>query len=334
MNRILLIFLLLVTFVGNIIAQSKPNVKVALDSTYVIIGMPTTIHLEATVSKDQDIKFPDLIRNGGVVAYDDSLRFLLEFGDELPKIDTIDNGNGIKTLKEDLNVFAFDSATLYIPPFDFVYGSDTLSTNSLALKVIVPFDSIEVDPSKFADIKTVIDPEFVFMDYILWIVIPVLLIALLVSAFYGYNYYKKHRRKDNVVVQKVKVPAHITAMNALEELDKKKLWQSGHDKLFQTELTDILRQYIEERFEVNALEKTTDEILEELYELAEQQKSSLQNLKQILQLADLVKFAKYKPLADENQLSFVNAKMFIEQTKFEEKTENENPEDINIESNN
>ena len=62
-----------------------------------------------------------------------------------------------------------------------------------------------------------------------------------------------------------------------------------------------------------------NEILDELYELAEQQKSSLKNLRQVLELADLVKFAKYKPLPDENQLSFMNAKMFVEQTKFIQK---------------
>lgn len=319
MNRILLIIAILFSFVGSIKAQSKPTVKVALDSTYVIIGMPTTIHLEATVSQDQEIKFPDLLRNGGVVAYDDSLRFLLEFGDELPKVDTIDNGNGIKTLKEDINVFAFDSATLYIPPFDFVYGSDTLSTNSLALKVIIPFDSIEVDPSKFADIKTVIDPVFVFMDYIWWFISPLLIILALVGIYFGYKYYKKVKSNQPEVVKvEKKLPAHVIAMTALQALSEKKLWQSGHDKQYQTELTDILRQYIEDRFYVNAMEKTSDEIIDNLYELAEQQKSSLSNLKQILQLADLVKFAKYKPLPDENQLSFMNAKMFVEQTKFEQ----------------
>ena len=98
-------------------------------------------------------------------------------------------------------------------------------------------------------------------------------------------------------------------------MSEKKLWQNGRDKQYHTELTDILRQYIEQRFEVPAMEKTSDEILDELYELAETQKASLANLKQILSIADLVKFAKYQPLADENQLSFMNAKMFVEQTK-------------------
>lgn len=318
MKRILLLFTLILSSLSLSYAQ-RPSVKVALDSTYVIIGMPTTIHLEATVSNGQDIKFPDVLRNGGVVAYDDSLQFLLELGEDLPKVDTVSVDNNLITLKEDINVFAFDSATLYIPPFDFICGHDTVSTNSLALRVVVPFDSIEVDPSKFADIKTVIDPEFVLMDYIWWIISPLLIVLLIIVGYFGYKYYKTHKSNEPVIIkEEKKLPAHVIAMNALQVLADKKLWQNGQDKQFQTELTDILRQYIEDRFYVNALEKTSDEILDELYELSEQQKSSLQNLKQILQLADLVKFAKYKPLADENQLSFMNAKMFVEQTKFEQ----------------
>ena len=79
------------------------------------------------------------------------------------------------------------------------------------------------------------------------------------------------------------------------------------------------------------MEKTSDEILDELYELAESQKASLSNLKQILSIADLVKFAKYQPLADENQLSFMNAKMFVEQTKKIEIQENIDETDKNEE---
>ena len=319
MKKILLLATLLISAIASVNAQ-RPTVKVALDSTYVIIGMPTTIHLEATVAEGQDIKFPDVASKGGVEAFDDSLRYLLELDDVMPKIDTLTSSSGLLTLKEDLTVFAFDSATLYIPPFEFVTAGDTLTTNSLALRVVVPFDSIEVDPAKFVDIKTVIDPDFVFMDYIWWLLTPLIIILLIVAAYFGYRYYLKHKTEQPVEVkEEEKLPAHVIAMNALEALAGKKLWQSGHDKQFQTELTDILRQYIEDRFAVNAMEKTSDEILDELYELSEQQKSSLSNLKQVLQLADLVKFAKYKPLPDENQLSFMNAKMFVEQTKFIQK---------------
>lgn len=314
----LVAFFLLLSSLSPLPAQQS-KVKVALDSTYVIVGMPTTIHLEALVPQGQAIQFPDFTKRGGVVAYDDSASYLLELAeDKIPAIDTVkaDEG-GLTTLRQDVEVFCFDSATLFIPPFAFVTSQgDTLSTNSLALRVVVPFDSIQIDPAKFCDIKDVVDPEFVIWDYIWWVLTPLLILLAAAAAWFGWRYYQQHKKDAPVVVKKEKpLPPHVIAMNALEELAGKKLWQQGKDKQYQTELTDILRQYIEARFGVPAMEKTSDEILDELYELAETQKASLVNLKQVLTLADFVKFAKFVPLADESQLSFMNAKMFVEQTK-------------------
>lgn len=297
----------------------QPKVSVEMDSTYVTFGCPMTFHLQATVPEGQQIQFPqDVARRGGIVAYDDSLQFLLELDTFHPlRIDTIEHAGGQYVLREDITVFAFDSAALYIPPFEFVCQSgDTLRTNSLALKVFVPFEQVEVDPQKFVGMKDVEDPEFVFLDYIWYFLIPLLVIALAVAGWFGWRYYKAHKKDAPVVVPKAKpLPAHVVAMQALDALAEKKLWQNGRNKEFHTELTDILRLYIEQRFNVPAMEKTTDEILDELYELAESQKASLTNLKQILSMADLVKFAKFNPMADENQLSFMNSKMFVEQTK-------------------
>ena len=317
-RNIFALVLLLLTAVTPLRAQ-QPTVSVRMDSTYVTFGCPMTFHLEAVVPEGQQILFPqNVLQQGGIVAYDDSAQYLLELDDfEAPRVDTVKTEGGLTTLHEDITVFAFDSATLYIPPFEFVTSvGDTLRTNSLALKVFVPFEEIEVDPEKFAGFKDVEDPEFVLLDYIWYFLWPLIILAVLVAAWFGWKYYQRHKANAPVVVVKEKpVPAHIVAMQALEALSDKKLWQNGRDKQYHTELTDILRQYIERRFEVPAMEKTSEEILDELYELAESQKASLANLKQILSIADLVKFAKYQPLADENQLSFMNAKMFVEQTK-------------------
>lgn len=297
----------------------QPRVSVEMDSTYVIFGCPMTFHLQAVVPEGQSILFPqDVTRQGGIVAYDDSASYLLELDSFHPlQVDTVQQSGGMLTLQEDVTVFVFDSASFYIPPFEFVCSSgDTLRTNSLALKVFVPFEKVEVDPQKFVGLKDVQDPEFVFMDYIWYFLLPLIVLALAAAAYFGWRYYKTHRPDTPVEAPKVKpLPAHVVAMQALDELAGKKLWQNGRNKEFHTELTDILRQYIEQRFNVPAMEKTTDEILDELYELAESQKASLANLKQILSMADFVKFAKYQPLADENQLSFMNSKMFVEQTK-------------------
>lgn len=316
---ILLAALLLHLATAGTLWAQQPTVSVKMDSTYVTFGCPMTFHLEAVVPEGLQILFPqNVLQQGGIVAYDDSAQYLLELDDfEAPRVDTVKTEGGLTTLHEDITVFAFDSATLYIPPFEFVTSvGDTLRTNSLALKVFMPFEEIEVDPQKFAGFKDVEDPEFVLLDYIWYFLWPLIILAVLVAAWFGWKYYQRHKANAPVVVVKEKpIPAHIVAMQALEALSDKKLWQNGRDKQYHTELTDILRQYIERRFEVPAMEKTSEEILDELYELAESQKASLANLKQILSIADLVKFAKYQPLADENQLSFMNAKMFVEQTK-------------------
>ena len=316
---ICLVAILLHAASANMLWAQQPTVSVQMDSTYVTYGCPMTFHLQAIVPEGQPILFPqDVLKRGGIVAYDDSAQYLLELDDfNQPQIDTVQQSNGMLTLQQDLTVFAFDSATLYIPPFEFVSSAgDTLRTNSLALKVFVPFEQVEVDPEKFCDLKDVQDPEFVLMDYIWWFLIPLIVLAMIAGGWYGWRYWQQHKENKPVEEPKAKpIPPHIEAMQALDDLAAKKLWQNGQEKLFYTELTDILRFYIERRFDVQALEKTTDEILDELYELAESQKASLTNLKQILQLADLAKFAKYKPLPDENQLSFMNAKMFVEQTK-------------------
>lgn len=329
MNRIFKTAAVVLCLWGSAVASDaqQPKVSVEMDSTYVTFGCPMTFHLQAIVPEGQQIIFPqDVLKHGGIVAYDDSAQYLLELDTFKPlSIDTVQQESGFVTLREDVTVFAFDSATFYIPPFEFLSQTgDTLRTNSLALKVFVPFESIEVDPQKFVGLKDVEDPEFVFMDYIWYFLIPFFILAALAAGWFGWQYYKKHKKDAPVVVPKTKpLPPHVIAMNALDNLAEKKLWQNGRDKEFHTELTEILRQYIEARFAVPAMEKTSDEILDELYELAESQKASLTNLKQILSIADLVKFAKYHPYADENQLSFVNSRMFVEQTKKVEVEETE-----------
>mgnify|MGYP006872979571 FL=1 len=315
-----LLSLLLTVVPALAIAQARVTAR--LDSTYVVLGMPTVIHLEASVPEGQSIEFPHLDPRG-IVAWDDTTAFLLEWADR-PTIDTLATQNGMTTLRQDLEVFPFDSASLFIPAFPFVYAGDTLRTNDLALKVIQPFDSLEIDPEKFFDIKDVLTPDIVIWDYIGWVLWPLLVIALAVAAWYGWRYYRRYKRHQPVVVKPKKVvPPNVVALQALDALQEKHLWQNGKSKQFHTELTDILRIYIEGRFSVPAMEKTTDEILDELYELHESQHSSMNSLHQILTLADLVKFAKYEPMADENQLSFMNARMFVTQTAPSESTDYE-----------
>lgn len=294
-------------------AQS-PTVKAFLDSTYVIIGSPTTIHIEATVPDHHSLQFP-VYRNGAQIPVSDDMEnFFLEVVGQ-PKVDTVSISNGMLSLRQDIEVFAFDSASLFIPPFPLVLNGDTVYTNALALKVVVPFD-VEVDPQRYADIKAPIEPAFVLLDYAGWFFLLVGILGLCAAIYVGYLYYKKRNLKNMGPVEPVVIilSPYDEAMQALTLLDEKKLWQQGLNKQFYTELVDILRVYVERRFGVSAMEKTSYEILAEMRRVDGVTQSSMQNLKQVLTLSDLVKFAKYEPLPDDNHLSFINVKMFISQT--------------------
>jgi hypothetical protein len=105
------------------------------------------------------------------------------------------------------------------------------------------------------------------------------------------------------------------AVNRLNELNARNLWQQGDVKLYYIELTEILRVYLERRYRIQAHEQTTDEIFAALKDKGLSKESS-NILLQILQLADLVKFAKQQPTAYENEQSMENAIIFIQQTRF------------------
>ena len=296
--------------------------KAELDTPWVAIGMPRVLHLEVTVPEGARVDWPASIGHDGIQAMDfedASKHYLLEFGPNTNwTIDTVHEA-GMQTLSANLQFQAFDSAAMVIAPFKFVVnGTDTLSTQMLALKADNPFVEVPADPQAIQDLKDVLQPRFVLWDYLWWILIVQAICTVLVVGSLWYYEHRKHRKEKTPEGKAAAIkllPAHVTALKALEELNDKKLWQAGQYKLFHTELTDILRRYIEERYEVAAMECTTDQILEELRELTMTQKSSYNNLREVLQMADLVKFAKYEPVPDENQLVYMNTRLFIEQTK-------------------
>ena len=313
-NYLKYILTLILGLVGlqNIVAQA-PVVKAYLDSTYVYIGSPTTIHLEATHKVGEKLLFPEVLP--GIAVQDDTLQYSLTVYD-VPVTDTLGFSGDRVTVRQDVLAYAYDSASLFIPPFAFLTAEgDTLHTNSLALKVVVPFD-VEVDPQKFCDIKDFYTPDFVIWDYAEWVLWPLFVILLVVGAIFLWRYLEERKLRkaaDYVAPVEVREP-HVVAMEALEALGEKKLWQNGFHKQYYTELTDILRLYIHGRFGIPAMEQTSEQILASLRGVDDVSKSCMQNLRQIFSESDLVKFAKYLPIADDNELSYMNAKMFVSQT--------------------
>jgi hypothetical protein len=149
-------------------------------------------------------------------------------------------------------------------------------------------------------------------------ILPWFLLALLVSVIIWLIIKligKFKKVKKEIVIQVPAEPAHIIAFRELEKLQNENLWQNGETKKFYIRLTEIIRQYLENRFGVNSLELTTSETLEALVKTGFKKDGSYNKLRSVLTGADLVKFAKYKPDPAENESGFSNSWDFVSATK-------------------
>jgi uncharacterized protein YukJ len=218
-------------------------------------------------------------------------------------------------LKQIIRITSFDSGYYAIPPFQINYkeaGGQLIQyteTEALLLEVSsVPVNMEE----EIKDIKAPIEAPFTFREALPWI------IGLLLSITIGFvvYYYMKKRKKHEPVFKasaKPKIPPHRIALDALDNLKYKKVWQSGLIKDYHTELTDIVRAYISSRFFIHAHEMTTDEIMDELKGTATNDLAK-QKIRQTFTMADLVKFAKMQPLPLEHDTSLNNAIDFVKET--------------------
>lgn len=213
-----------------------------------------------------------------------------------------------------ITVTSFDTGNYIFPPI-LIFDKDS---NLLATTELLPFrvNTLAVDTaSVFRDIKPIAKAPLTLRE-----LLPIILIALAITAavivilLLYLKYGNRKKRKKVVVIPIVpKEKAHIIALQALEKLRLKKLWENGLVKSYYSELTDILRSYIANRYEVDAREMVTAEIMEAIIDkpVAIHNREALE---QLLSTADLVKFAKWSPLPNDNDLYFKNAKDFIENT--------------------
>ena len=178
-------------------------------------------------------------------------------------------------------------------------NGDSAETSPLLLTV----NTVEVDTSQaFRDIKEIYELPFSWQYWLRqnwpYIAGGLAVLAVLVLVIREV----KRRRREIVPVQPEAPPQplHVRTLLALEAVEKRKLWQQGLVKQHHSEVTDILRAYIEERFSVPALERTTDELMIHL-KLSTMDQGHREQVRNLLQLADMVKFAKWNPSPTENE---------------------------------
>jgi len=303
----LILFLFMAFLVPLHSYAQKITVNAKIDSTMIWIGNQAHLTYEVSQQPNQKVIMP---------AFTDSIPGGLELV-EPGKMDTSKSPDGHLIVTQHYLVTAFKDSLLYIPAFPFVLNGDTVWSKSLSLKVVQPF-KIDTTSKKIADIKPVIDMRFDWRDF-LKTVLLILVILILIGALI-YIFQRFFKKKPVLTENEIKLlqPAHVVALNQLDKIKQEKLWQQGRPKEYHTELTDVLREYIERIFNINSMEMTSEEILDHLRTLRMEQKSTYQSLQQILKLADLVKFAKWNAAPDEHELSLLNAYLFVNQTKIEE----------------
>jgi hypothetical protein len=198
-------------------------------------------------------------------------------------------------------LITFDSGEASIPPIPFSYALSGDSTRRVTFTnpVFVTIHGVTVDPQgDIKDVKPPIGAPWKFEDFLPFLIV----LTTLVAALLGYWYYrrKKRQRAEVLALTKPSIPPTQAALKALHLLEDKKLWQQGKIKEYYSEVTEIIRRFLEDQYGLLALESTSDEIMEQLKLLPDAQ-TLLKQFLSFFTTADLVKFAKYHPTTTEHE---------------------------------
>ena len=284
-------------------AYSQPiAVSALMDSTKLLIGDQTKLHLKVTHAPNIQVQQA----NFSAFSKLEDIEIV-----NMPSVwDTLEMGNQF-VIQKDLTIQAFDSGMYIIPQIPITYIQNgrpgTIKTRTIPIEVsIVQRDSVYLAP-----IKEIEEEELSWRD-----AMPFLLTLLGLAFLIGlaYFFYKRKKNEKLPPPPEVIIPAHEIALSSLSKLKQKELWQQGLVKEYQSELTYIVREYLENRYDVQALESTTDEIVRDLHTTGVDQEHR-KNLQDMFMMADMVKFAKAKPPVDAHERLMQQAEQFIQKTK-------------------
>ena len=173
--------------------------------------------------------------------------------------------------------------------------------------------NVDTTSADIRDIAGLLRQPYTFWEIFRWVLLGLALLALAAAVWFAVKRLKAHKPLISIP-QAPPMPPDTKALQALESLRQRQLWQQGKVKEYHTDLTDILRNYLEEAYHIQSTEMTSDQTLEALQESPANVADSVQLLRQVLQTADMVKFAKSEPLPHQHDLSLTNAVNFIRLT--------------------
>ena len=275
--------IIIILFFSNILYCQT----ISLDTNFLLIGEQTKLTVSNVIQ--DSMLWPDIEK---ILSKEIEI---IKKGD----IDTLQN-----KISQEFILTVWDSGTYYIPSINF-------SKNIQSEKIILNVKTININKDdQLKDIKDPFGAPLSWQEIWPWI----LIIIILFTTIFLIRKYISNKKKlvTNNLPEKI-TPCHIIALNELNMLEKKQLWENGFVKDYYSEISEILRRYLEKRFQFIALEITTEEIIKELNNKIKN--ITLEEVSILLKRADLAKFAKSKPNKSDNIESLSMAKKIIEKTK-------------------
>lgn len=291
-------------------------VSASIDSTTLMLGDQTDLHLQVTHEATEQVQMP---------VFGEQLQDGIEIVDKTI-VDTLKLSDGRVQLNQYLTLTSFKDSLFSIEPIAIASGEDTFWTEALALNIVQPF---EVDTTlAITDIKDIEKAPIWWWGIFRWVLLALLVAGLGVAGYYLWKWYEKHHQPEEEPINPDLLrPADEVALEKLDAIKEAKIWKDGKVKEYQTDLTDVVREYIGRRFDVQSTEKTSDETLRELKPILlngelingdaslNDGKALFTKLSKMLQLADLVKFAKWHTTPDENEQALTTAYEFVNSTR-------------------
>ena len=286
--------------------RAQVSVEAEIDYIQIFVGQQAHVTLAATAKENAKVEFPQFKPTEYITPGVEVL--------DRKELENKEEDNGFVTRRMVYTMTSFDDTLYYLPPMTVKIDGKPYQSKSLALKVL----TIEVDTlhaEQFFGPKDVQDNPFQWSDWSLPFWASVLMLVLMAIGYYLYL-----RLRDNKpIISHIRIVKrllpHQKAMKEIEQIKADEMVTSENSKEYYTKLTDTLRKYIEERYGFSAMEMTSSEIIDRLMSTHDQK--ALDELRQLFTTADLVKFAKYSTLINENDANLVNAIEFINQTKLE-----------------
>ncbi|MBT5698983.1 MAG: hypothetical protein HOJ12_03225 [Flavobacteriales bacterium] len=292
-------------FIFILISSISFSQTAILDTNTILIGDQIELNISVELNLNEEYNWPE---------FTDSVYKKVEIISQSDlKEDTTENS---KIISQQILLTCFDSGSYYLPPIVFNKNKKTegllLNVNTIAINdssAMMDITDTKIGTKDDYTAEEIEEKERNFWKRIAWI------IGILMLLFLIYYLIKKYKKGESVITKrKIIVPPHITALNKLQNLQKKKLWQKGELKEYYSELSLILREYTENRFNFQALELPTSDITKNLKQI---DSNILSKLEFVLLKADNIKYAKGLSLEEENKESMEKSKEFIQLTKIE-----------------